>query len=270
MCSICGISFQKNNKIVNSTMIWEILQNLLINCQVRGRSATGVAIANNKRIVVIKNNLSAEKFVKTTQFEKFLEQHMCFDQKKHNILPIQIIGHCRMPTKGTPLNNKNNHPIVTKSFVGVHNGVIFNDNKLFDDYKNDFERDGEVDSEIIFKLIEKYYIDCKNMPKAIQSANSKLFGGMACALITTKNPYLLWLFKHSNPISIFHYKKVGMIIFASDKEYIINATKKMSIGTASRISIQLHEGLGIDLLHNTMHHFKVPEFFGNRASIGYV
>jgi glucosamine 6-phosphate synthetase-like amidotransferase/phosphosugar isomerase protein len=268
MCSICGISFQKNNKIVNSTMICKILQNLLINCQARGRSATGVAIANNKRIVVIKNNLSAEKFVKTSQFKKFLEQYLCFDQEKHNDPLIQIIGHCRMPTKGTPLNNKNNHPIVTKSFVGVHNGVIFNDDQLFDDYKNDFERDGEVDSEIIFKLIEKYYIDYKNMPKAIQSANSELSGGMACAFVTSKNPYLLWLFRHASPVSILHYKKVGMIIFASDEKYITNATRKMSIGTASRISIQLHEGLGIDLFRNTMHHFKVPEFSGGR--VGFV
>lgn len=265
MCSICGISFQKNNRIVNSTMIWEILQNLLINCQARGRSATGVAIANNKRIVVIKNNLSAEKFVKTLQFEKFLEQHMCFDQKKYSVPPIQIIGHCRMPTKGTPLNNKNNHPIVTKSFVGIHNGAILNDDQLFDNHKNDFERDGEVDSEIIFKLIEKYYADYKNMPRAIQSANSELFGGMACAFVTTKNPYLLWLFRHASPVSIFHYKKVGMIIFASNEKYIIDATKKMSIGAASQISIRLHEGLGIDLFRNTMHHFKIPEFSGSRV-----
>lgn len=262
MCSICGISFQKNNKIVNSAMICEILQNLLINCQARGRSATGVAIANNKRIVVIKNNLPAEKFVKTSQFKKFLEQYICFNQEERNVPLIQIIGHCRMPTKGTPLNNENNHPIVTKSFVGIHNGVIFNDDQLFNNYKNNFERDGEVDSEIIFKLIEKYYADYRNMPKAIQSANSELFGGMACAFITTKNPYLLWLFRHTSPVSILHYKKVGMIIFASSEEYIIDATKKMSIGAASQISIQLHEGLGIDLFRNTMHHFKVPEFSG--------
>lgn len=264
MCSICGISFQKNNKIVDSTIVRKILQNLLINCQARGRSATGIAIVNNKRIIVAKNNLPAEKFVKTSQFKEFIEQYVCFDQKKHNTPLIQIIGHCRMPTKGTPLNNKNNHPIVTKSFVGVHNGVIFNDDQLFDDYKSDFERDGEVDSEIIFKLIEKYYTDYKNMPKAIQSANSELSGGMACALVTTKNPHLLWLFRHASPVSILHYKKVGMIIFASNEKYITNATRKVPIGVASQISIQLHEGLGIDLLRNTMHHFKVPEFLGNR------
>lgn len=262
MCSICGIAFQKNNTITDSMITHKILQNLLINCQVRGRSATGIAIVNGERIVVVKNNIVAEKFVKTIEFKKALKQYTHFN-------PIQIIGHCRMPTKGTPLNNKNNHPIITKSFVGVHNGVIYNDDLLFNNHKNDFKRDGEVDSEIIFKLIEKYYIDCKNMSKAIRLANFKLSGGMACAFVTTENPHLLWLFRHDNPISILHYKKVGMIAFASDKEYIINATKEVPVGVASKISINTYEGLGIDLLNNTMHHFKMPKLFNAKTSIGF-
>ena len=257
MCSICGIAFQKDSKVVDPIIIHKVLQNLLINCQVRGRSATGIAIANNERIVVVKNNLSAETFVKTVEFREALKKYICFNQDC--ALPIQIIGHCRMPTKGTPLNNKNNHPIVTKSFVGVHNGMIYNDDKLFYEYKDDFKRDGDVDSEIIFKLIEKYYIDCKSMPEAMCLANSKLFGGMAYAFITTKNPYLLWLFRQGNPISILHYRQAGMIIFASNEKYITNAVKGISLGVASRISIELYEGLGIDLFNNTMHHFKEPK-----------
>lgn len=269
MCSICGISFQEKNTISNSNMVHEILQKLLVNCQIRGKSATGIAVASDKRIIVIKNNLSAERFVKTSEFKKVLKQCVCFNKKKGCIPPIQIIGHCRMPTKGSPLNNKNNHPIVTKSLVGVHNGVIFNDDELFDKYKDSFKRDGEVDSEIIFKLIEKYYIDCNDMPKTIQLANLKLSGGMTCALITIKNPHLLWLFRRGNPITILHYKKIGMIIFASDKKYITNAVKGMPIGSSSQISMQLEEGLGINLFNNTIHRFKTPRT-PNSEFIGYV
>lgn len=262
MCSICGIAFQKDSTIIDPAITHKILQNLLINCQARGRSATGIAVADDKRIMVVKNNLVAEKFVETAEFKEVLKQYVCFN-------PIQIIGHCRMPTKGTPLNNKNNHPIVTKSFVGVHNGIIHNDDILFNKHKNDFERDGEVDSEIIFKLIEKYYISCKDMPKAIRLANSKLFGGMAYAFITTKNPYLLWLFRYSNPISILHYRQVGMVIFASSEEYITNAVKEVSIGVPCRISMELHEGIEIDLFNNTMHHFKMPESSNTRIPVGF-
>ncbi|MEA3296163.1 MAG: hypothetical protein U9Q27_03445 [Patescibacteria group bacterium] len=269
MCSICGIGFQKGNKISNSKIIYKILQKLLINGQARGKSATGIAIADNKCITVIKNNLPADKFIKTSEFKKILKQYIYFNKKENYISPIQIIGHCRMPTKGSPLNNENNHPIVTKSFVGVHNGVISNDNKLFNDHKNDFKRNGEVDSEIIFKLVEKYYIKYKNMPKAVQSANLELSGSKTYAFISTKNPYLLWLFKDNNPVSILHYKKIGIIIFASDEKYIVNATKGISLGPVNKIPIQIEEGLGIDLLDSTMFRFKAMSNFNNKL-IGYV
>lgn len=267
MCAICGLALQNNSTVVNTTMIHRILCKLLINCQDRGKSATGIAIANNKNIKVIKNNLPAKEFVKSTELKKALKKYISLSKVKlDNFLkrPIQIIGHCRMPTKGSPLNNKNNHPIVTDSFVGVHNGVIGNDDELFDKYKKSFKRSAEVDSEIIFKLIEKYYLDSKNMTKAILSANSELIGSSACAFITTYDTRLLWLFRNNGPITILHYKDVGVVMFASSRNYVTDAVKGFSMGTPDEISIAPHEGVSIDLFNNDMHHFSIL-----KQTIGY-
>ena len=69
---------------------------------------------------------------------------------------LSIVGHCRQKTKGTERNNANNHPIVRDLIVGVHNGMIHNDDITFNNYKDAIKRNGEVDSEIIFALIEYF------------------------------------------------------------------------------------------------------------------
>src|SRR5206468_3252932 len=65
----------------------------------------------------------------------------------------EVLLHVRDYTKGHPTIEGNNHPIRHGSVVGVHNGIIFNDEELLDAYG--FERahaDMTVDSEAIFAL----------------------------------------------------------------------------------------------------------------------
>lgn len=64
------------------------------------------------------------------------------------------VGHTRNATSGSPLNNRNNHPIITKGFVGVHNGIV----------RETPQEAGvlcqtEVDSEIIFRLLDKWGVE---------------------------------------------------------------------------------------------------------------
>jgi len=61
------------------------------------------------------------------------------------------ILHTRWATKGATTNNLNNHPIDVHGIVGVHNGVLNNDDAIFDLLGS--ERFGEVDSEAAFALL---------------------------------------------------------------------------------------------------------------------
>src|SRR5881392_2926110 len=65
----------------------------------------------------------------------------------------QLLLHVRDYTKGHPSLDANNHPIRHGSVVGIHNGIIVNDDHLF--ARHGIQRaDAEmtVDSEIIFAL----------------------------------------------------------------------------------------------------------------------
>jgi glucosamine 6-phosphate synthetase-like amidotransferase/phosphosugar isomerase protein len=94
----------------------------------------------------------------------------------------QLLVHVRDYTKGHPRIEANNHPVRHGAVVGVHNGIISNDDELFE--RHGWTRDDSemtVDSEAIFALAEEFDgID----------ALEQLRGSMATAWIDERRPEL--------------------------------------------------------------------------------
>jgi glucosamine 6-phosphate synthetase-like amidotransferase/phosphosugar isomerase protein len=88
-------------------------------------------------------------------------------------------------TKGHPRIDANNHPVRHGSVVGVHNGIILNDEEIFAEHG--FERAAPgmtVDSEAIFALAEL----TDSRPKALH----ELRGSMAAAWIDERRHGLVY------------------------------------------------------------------------------
>jgi glucosamine 6-phosphate synthetase-like amidotransferase/phosphosugar isomerase protein len=67
----------------------------------------------------------------------------------------EVLVHVRDYTKGHPTIEANNHPVRHGAVVGIHNGIIVNDDEIFD--RHGFKRDRpemSVDTEAIFALAE--------------------------------------------------------------------------------------------------------------------
>ncbi|HWJ43804.1 MAG TPA: hypothetical protein VNR63_00345 [Gaiellaceae bacterium] len=97
----------------------------------------------------------------------------------------QLLVHVRDYTKGHPSLAANNHPIRHGSVVGVHNGIIVNDDDLFDEYGiGRAEPDMTVDSEIIFALAER-------SRGRTAEAFEELYGSMATAWLDEGRPELV-------------------------------------------------------------------------------
>ncbi|TML13943.1 MAG: hypothetical protein E6G33_11080 [Actinobacteria bacterium] len=97
----------------------------------------------------------------------------------------QLLVHVRDHTKGHPSLAANNHPIRHGTVVGVHNGIIENDDELFARHQIDRAEPGmTVDSEIIFALAE---VSRGRTAAALE----QLFGTMATAWLDEGRPELL-------------------------------------------------------------------------------
>src|ERR687888_2372064 len=98
----------------------------------------------------------------------------------------QLLAHVRDYTKGHPSLDANNHPIRHGTVVGVHNGIIKNDEEIFERYG--FERAEEgmtVDSEAIFALAER--------ERSRARAFEELHGSMATAWLDERDSDVVFL-----------------------------------------------------------------------------
>jgi glucosamine 6-phosphate synthetase-like amidotransferase/phosphosugar isomerase protein len=69
----------------------------------------------------------------------------------------QVLIHVRDYTKGHPTIEANNHPVRHGAVVGIHNGIIVNDDELFAGHGLERDRpEMTVDSEAIFALAETF------------------------------------------------------------------------------------------------------------------
>jgi amidophosphoribosyltransferase len=98
----------------------------------------------------------------------------------------EVLLHVRDYTKGHPGIEGNNHPIRHGDVVGIHNGIIDNDEQILE--RHGFERDRPdmtVDSEAIFALIDEY----GPSPQAL----GELRGSMASAWLDESRPGALFV-----------------------------------------------------------------------------
>ena len=98
----------------------------------------------------------------------------------------QMLVHVRDYTKGHPTILANNHPIRHGSVVGIHNGLIANDEEIFAEHGFGRAEPGmTVDSEAIFALAEAF----DNEPRCLE----RLYGAMAAAWIDERQPEAMFL-----------------------------------------------------------------------------
>jgi glucosamine 6-phosphate synthetase-like amidotransferase/phosphosugar isomerase protein len=168
MCGIAGYSLSASSGVERTLAA----QALLAGIAERGADAVGYAYRRGERPVTIHKQRSGASAL--------LEQV---------VLPVSVteaLIHVRDYTKGHPRIEANNHPIRHGAVVGVHNGIIVNDDELME--RHGFERaepEMTVDSEAIFALAEAH--DAR--PQAFE----QLRGSMATAWLDERRPGMLFL-----------------------------------------------------------------------------
>jgi glucosamine 6-phosphate synthetase-like amidotransferase/phosphosugar isomerase protein len=168
MCGIAGYSLSASSRVERTLAA----QALLAGIAERGADAVGYAyVAPGGRIAIHKQRSGASAL---------LEQV---------VLPAsatEVLVHVRDYTKGHPRIEANNHPIRHGAVVGVHNGIILNDDDLM--ASHGFERaepQMTVDSEAIFALAES--------SGGRAEALEELRGSMATAWLDERRPGTVFL-----------------------------------------------------------------------------
>src|ERR671917_272939 len=168
MCGIAGYSVDVDSDVDRTLAA----QALLAAIAERGADASGYAWrGDGTGVTVHKQRAGASSLL------DWLEVPAAADQ---------ALVHVRDYTKGHPTIEANNHPIRHGAVVGIHNGIIANDEEIFARYG--FAREEPamtVDSEAIFALAEH--------AEGSSDVLEELYGAMATAWLDERDASTLFL-----------------------------------------------------------------------------
>lgn len=230
MCGICGLVYY-GDKIPNRIIEYQfknIFAELFKASMVRGTDASGIIVLKEDKIYTYKDRLPADKLLDEKEVKEIFATIEMGTKTK------AILGHTRSQTKGSARYNVNNHPIIAGTIVGIHNGIISNDEVLFETNPN-LKRRGQVDSEIIFRLIDEYRSMGKSLIDSVRFTATRVVGSMAGAFICSTNPRYIVLFRDISYASLVVriYKSEQIIAFASTPS-ILDAINNYTLLTQSK------------------------------------
>lgn len=213
MCGIIGLTFI-NNSTIEQKKIQDIVTQLYILSESRGKEATGIAIRSNARIDTYKSPIRASKFIKSKKFHSIFNDSL--DKTVNQSIKTQIwamIGHSRLVTNGSRANNTNNQPVVGDKVVCVHNGIIVNVEEIEETYK-EINRITDLDSEIIVRLFENNITNGMPPSEAIKDTFKKIQGEASVGLLLTEYENLVLA---TNTGSIYCISNENLFLFASER-----------------------------------------------------
>ena len=220
MCAIFGVLDYKGN--LESVQRLRLVKALGTAAEVRGIDATGIAFFQRNRLCIQKAAKPAHKM-------------------KYRI-PSEvryIMGHTRMTTQGSASQNQNNHPFSGKaggtSFTLAHNGMLHNDREL-QSVRNLPKTDIETDSYVAVQLIEQQkeltFDSLREMAEAVEGS----------FVFTVLDQECLYFVKGDNPLTIYHYPKLGLYLYASTEDILLTALSGLWLEKLKPEIIQPRDG----------------------------
>ena len=157
----------------------------------RGKDSSGIVKYSRENYFVTKADHSISKLLK---IEKVTNSNVA-------------LGHSRLITGG----QSDNQPVVKNGIIVLHNGIIVNPEKLWEEVSSN--RELEVDSEILAALCEDYLKSNRPLEGLSDFILSKCEGVVACAIVI---PSLGKLIIFSNNGSLYFGYKGKQFLFSSE------------------------------------------------------
>lgn len=228
MCAVFGYLDYKGK--VSNAILKKLIRNLSIAAEVRGTDATGIGYVNHGKVVTFKKAKPAHKmklyFPKNTR---------------------TVIGHTRMTTQGSEKYNYNNHPFDgrcgTETFTLAHNGVLSNDAEWKAKYHLP-KTPIETDSYVAVQLLEQEkQLHAESIKKMAELVN----GSFVFTIL--RNDNTLFLVKGNNPLTLYHFPKIGIYVYASTKSILDNTLQQVNLSDKC-FEIDVSEGEIVEIAAN--------------------
>src|SRR5262245_7909933 len=163
MCGIFGVTVGDGD--FRAQKMPDLLKDLFLFSESRGKEASGIAVCGRENIQVLKSAVAASSMIRSNQYRQLMAETV----REKSLEPMAIIGHSRLVTDGSRYDQGNNQPVLAGNCVGIHNGIIVNNEEIWKE-QSDLRRQYQVDSEVILVLLRKFLREQRSIIKAAQKS----------------------------------------------------------------------------------------------------
>lgn len=220
MCGIFGIITREDCKF-STAFIKKTLVEVASISLARGKDSSGIVFKNSfsKTIKLIKGDIPITELLNNKQYNQLFNESILEFKTNGS---FQAIGHARLVTNGSQLKDYNNQPVIKNGIIGIHNGIIVNDKKLWEN-NPDLKQEFDIDTEILLSLINKGISISDILPHAINKTLGLIEGTASCALMfDDRNELALF----TNNGSLYYVYSDEILLFASEEYFLKTVCEK--------------------------------------------
>lgn len=262
MCGIFGIAINRNAPYTHR-QIKGLFVDLALFSEIRGKDSSGFAFRNeiDREINVIRNPMPISSLIKHQAFIDELEANLsniCGGEKGQTQNIFAVIGHSRLVTNGTQLNDENNQPVVKDGLVAVHNGIIVNVDELWNKIAA-YQRKYEIDTEIMLSLFRHFDETCKSSSLSISKTIKEITGTVATGFFIDNKNEMVLTTNNGSLYILSNFKDI--LLFASEKHILERVIRKRKINktipNCRVLQVKANTGYLINMTDFHIRHFNI-------------
>lgn len=231
MCGIFGISIGSGTSITPKELK-AVADKLFLLSESRGKEASGIFLVHNNKARLIREPCPASQLIRSDSYnDLFKNLHL----KQSGLC---LIGHSRLVTHGHESVDANNQPVVKGQLIGVHNGIIVNEQEIWSALSGQSQLT-ELDSEALFALIQDQLLEKSSLKDSIETSIALTRGTASIACLSLAKQQLALC---TNNGSLYASSNEGITLFSSEK-YILQSL-------FASTSVKYIKGLKIDKIPN--------------------
>ena len=254
MCGIFGV-FARKESGLDGALLADTLRAVALLSESRGKDSSGLVFRSepDRELQIVKGAVPIHYLLETPDARSLLQAAIGAPT------PFAAMGHSRLVTNGSHLDDVNNQPILKDGVVGIHNGIVVNEARLWAENPELACTTG-IDTEVMLALLRKHLREGWDLPTAVSRAVQAVVGTVSAAFLLDDRDEVALATNNGSLYVLVH--DAGMLAFASERYFLSKMARKVGLEKAGPYRIDpVQTGHGVAL---RLHDFRFDTFaFGD-------
>ena len=227
MCGIFGI-VARPGAGHSQAFLRRALATVMAESESRGKDSSGLVYREDGRYRVFKGPIRLSNLVRTRAVSGALDGALAaFGNGARR--PLVVMGHSRLVTNGTQLDDVNNQPVIKDGIIGIHNGIIVNDAQLWACHA-DLKREHAIDTEVLLAILRKRLGVGESVGAALAHTDAEIEGTVSTALLFSDIPVLVLATNNGSLYTLTNGR--DLLMFASEEHPLRVVADKLGLSSA--------------------------------------